>query len=201
MPILTATNLALLYGEIEIFANLDLQIDERDRIGIVGPNGAGKTSLIRILAGELEANAGAVNWQRGVRIGYVPQTPAQAAEGTVHDEVMQAFARLQQVEDELASSALDIQVADDDSRNSAERRYDALLKEFEALGGYDYEHRTEPRPGRRRLARRHAGNPGSRRQRRRAHTRSPSPRPALRPRLPNPRRAHQLPRLSRSRLA
>ena len=143
MPILTATNLALLYGEIEIFANLDLQIDERDRIGIVGPNGAGKTSLIRILAGELEANAGSVNWQRGVRIGYVPQTPAQAAEGTVHDEVMQAFARLRQVEDELASSALDIQVADDDSRSSAERRYDALLKEFEALGGYDYEHRTE----------------------------------------------------------
>ena len=143
MPILTATNLALLYGEIEIFANLDLQIDERDRIGIVGPNGAGKTSLIRILASELEANAGSVTWQRGVRIGYVPQTPAQATGGTVHDEVMQAFARLRQVEDELASSALDIQVADDESRGSAERRYDALLKEFEALGGYDYEHRME----------------------------------------------------------
>ena len=143
MPILTATNLALLYGEIEIFANLDLQIDERDRIGIVGPNGAGKTSLIRILAGELEANGGTVTWQRGVRIGYVPQTPSQAPDGTVHDEVMQAFARLRQVEDELASSALDIQVADDESRGSAERRYDALLKEFEALGGYDYEHRME----------------------------------------------------------
>ena len=143
MPILTATNLALLYGEIEIFANLDLQIDERDRIGIVGPNGAGKTSLIRILAGELEANGGNFNWQRGVRIGYVPQTPAQATSGTVNDEVMQAFTRLRQVEDELASSALDIQVADDESRSAAERRYDALLKEFEALGGYDYEHRME----------------------------------------------------------
>ena len=143
MPILTATNLALLYGEIEIFANLDLQIDERDRIGIVGPNGAGKTSLIRILAGELEANGGNVTWQRGIRLGYVPQTPAQAAEGTVRDEVMQAFARLRQVEDELPSSALDIQVAEGDARRDAERRYDALLREFEALGGYDYEHRME----------------------------------------------------------
>ena len=143
MPILTATNLTLLYGELEIFANLDLQIDERDRIGIVGPNGAGKTSLIRILAGELEPNGGTVTWQRGVRLGYVPQTPSQAPDGTVHDEVMQAFARLRQVEDELASSALDIQVADNESRSSAERQYDALLKEFEALGGYDYEHRME----------------------------------------------------------
>ena len=143
MPILTASDLTLLYGEIEIFAGVDLQVDERDRIGIVGPNGAGKTSLIRILAGELEANGGTVNWQRGIRMGYVPQTPAQAAGGTVHDEVMQAFARLRQVEDELATSALDLQVADDESRGSVESRYDALLKEFEALGGYDYEYRME----------------------------------------------------------
>ena len=143
MPILTASNLTLLYGEIEIFAELDLQIEERDRIGVVGPNGAGKTSLIRILAGELEANAGSVTWQRGARIGYVPQTPAQATGGTVHDEVMQAFARLRQVEDELASSALDIQVSKGAARRDAERRYDALLREFEALGGYDYEHRME----------------------------------------------------------
>ncbi len=143
MPILTASNLTLLYGEIEIFANLDLQVDERDRIGIVGPNGAGKTSLIRILSGELEPNGGSVTWQRGVRIGYVPQTPSQAPDGTVHDEVMQAFARLRQVEDELASSALDIQVAEGTARRDAERRYDALLREFEALGGYDYEHRME----------------------------------------------------------
>ena len=143
MPILTASNLALLFGEVEIFAGIDLQIDERDRIGIVGPNGAGKTSLIRILAGELEANAGTVTWQRGVRIGYVPQTPNQAPDGTVHDEVMQAFTRLRQVEDELASSALDIQVAEGTARRDAERRYDALLREFEALGGYDYEHRME----------------------------------------------------------
>ena len=143
MPILTASSLTLLYGEIEIFAGLDLQVEERDRIGIVGPNGAGKTSLIRILAGELAANAGSVTWQRGARIGYVPQTPAQAADGTVHDEVMQAFARLRQVEDELASSALDIQVSKGTARRDAERRYDALLREFEALGGYDYEYRTE----------------------------------------------------------
>ena len=143
MPILTASNLALLFGEVEIFAGVDLLIDERDRIGIVGPNGAGKTSLIRILAGELEANAGTITWQRGIRLGYVPQRPAQATDGTIHDEVMQAFARLREVEDELASSALDIQVAADADRRQADRRYAALLHEFDALGGYDYQHRME----------------------------------------------------------
>ena len=186
MPILTATNLTLLYGEIEIFANLDLQIDERDRIGIVGPNGAGKTSLIRILSGELEPNGGSVTWQRGVRIGYVPQTPSQAPDGTVHDEVMQAFARLRQVEDELASSALDIQVADDESRGSAERQYDALLKEFEALGGYDYEHRKELVLDGVGLPAETLADSRSRRQRRRANPRRARKGAPLRPRLPYP---------------
>ena len=86
MPILTASNLALLFGEVEIFAGVDLQIDERDRIGIVGPNGAGKTSLIRILAGELEANAGTITWQRGIRLSATcrrgPRKPRMAPSTT-----------------------------------------------------------------------------------------------------------------------
>ena len=138
MPIFTASNLTLLYGEVEIFAGVDLQVDDGARIGIVGPNGAGKTSLIRILAGDLDANAGSVSWQRGIRLGYVPQSPELATEGTLNDEVMTAFSRLREVEDELAVSALEIQAANDDGR-----RYDALLREFEALGGYDYRHRME----------------------------------------------------------
>ncbi len=143
MPALTASQLSLFYGEVEIFADVGFQLDDGARIGIVGPNGGGKTSLIRILAGELEPNAGSAVWRRGLRLGYVPQTPAQTAHGTLRDEVMLAFTRLRQIEDELAASALDIQVTDADARRRSERRYDALLREYEALGGYDYMHRLE----------------------------------------------------------
>ena len=143
MPALTASQLSLFYGEVEIFAGVDLQVEEDARVGIVGPNGGGKTSLIRILTGELAADEGAVAWRRGLRVGYVPQTPAQSAEGTLRDEVMLAFARLRQVEDGLAASALDIQTEAGGKRRAAERRYDALLQEYEALGGYDYQHRLE----------------------------------------------------------
>ena len=142
MPALTASQLRLLYGEVEIFAGVDLQVEEDARVGVVGPNGGGKTSLIRILTGELAADEGAAAWRRGLRVGYVPQTPSQSAEGTLRDEVMTAFARLRQVEDGLAASALDIQAeSDGGARRDAERRYDALLQEYEALGGYDYQHR------------------------------------------------------------
>ena len=143
MPALTASQLRLLYGEVEIFAGVDLQVEEDARVGIVGPNGGGKTSLIRILTGELAADEGAVAWRRGLRVGYVPQTPSQSAEGTLRDEVMLAFARLRQVEDGLAASALDIQAESGGERRAAERRYDALLQEYEALGEYDYQHKLE----------------------------------------------------------
>ena len=143
MPAVTASQLRLLYGEVEIFAGVDLQVEEDARVGIVGPNGGGKTSLIRILTGELAADEGTVAWRRGLRVGYVPQTPSQSAEGTMRDEVMLAFARLRQVEDGLAASALDIQAESGGERRAAERRYDALLQEYEALGGYDYQHRLE----------------------------------------------------------
>ncbi len=166
MTILTATNLTLLYGEVEIFAGVDLQVDDGARIGVVGPNGGGKTSLIRILAGELEPNGGSVSRTRGLRLGYVPQTPAmldaQDGDGeavgetgalnseyagseqrTLRDEVMEAFARLRRIEDELAVCVMDMQSQDDAVRRHAERRYDALQQEYEAGGGYDYLHRME----------------------------------------------------------
>ena len=143
MAALTASQLRLFYGEVEIFAGVDLQVEEDARVGIVGPNGGGKTSLIRILTGELAADEGTAAWRRGLRVGYVPQTPSQSAEGTLQDEVMLAFARLRQVEDGLAASALDIQAESGDARRAAERRYDALLREYEALGGYDYQNRME----------------------------------------------------------
>lgn len=143
MAALTASQLRLFYGEVEIFAGVDLQVEEDARVGIVGPNGGGKTSLIRILTGELAADEGTAAWRRGLRVGYVPQTPSQSAEGTLRDEVMLAFARLRQVEDGLAASALDIQAEAGDARRVADRRYDALLREYEALGGYDYQNRME----------------------------------------------------------
>jgi len=143
MPVLTASQLRLLYGEVEIFSKVDLQVDEGSHVGIVGPNGGGKSSLIKLLVGQITPDAGSVTWQNGINIGYVAQSPEQDAKGTLRDEVMSAFDHLRSVEDEMASSALEIQDASDQDRRQAERKYASLLEEYEALGGYDYQHRFD----------------------------------------------------------
>lgn len=142
MTVLTASQLRLLYGEVEIFADIDLQIDDGARIGVVGPNGGGKTSLISLLIGDLEPNAGTISWGSGIKVGYVPQT-VQPTDGTLRDEILSAFDKLLQLEEDFANSALQIQVTDGPERRQAEKRYASLLEEYEALGGYEYQHRIE----------------------------------------------------------
>ena len=143
MALITASGLGVAYGELEVFSGLDAEVAEHARIGVVGPNGGGKTSLLRVLVGELQADSGSVSAASGLRIGYVPQVPQGAGQGTLRDEIMAAFEGLRRTEDEMASAALDIQRSEGRQRREAERRYAAALQQYEALGGYDYESRME----------------------------------------------------------
>ena len=143
MRLLTASQLKLLYGEVEVFSGIDVEVEDGARIGMVGPNGGGKTSLLRVLVGELEPDGGLVTRVGGLRIGYVSQLPAQVVDGTLEDEIMGAFQRLRHLEDSLADSGLAIQRARGAERRQAERRYSTLLQEYEALGGYDYHNHME----------------------------------------------------------
>ena len=137
--LLTASQLKLFYGEMEIFADVSVEVGERARIGLVGPNGSGKTSLLRVLTGSLEPDGGYVTAGPGLRIAYVTQMPEHDAPGTLRDEVQSAFQKLFNLEDELANSALEIQQREGAGRRRAETRYAQLLEEYEALGGYDYQ--------------------------------------------------------------
>ena len=143
MRLLTGSQLKALYGNVEVFSGVDVELDSGARIGIIGPNGGGKTTLLRLLVGELQPNAGNVTRAANLRLGYVPQLPAVPSGGTLEDEVLEAFREVRRVEAALEDSALDIQRAKSHERRGAERRYSSLLHDFEALGGYDYQNRLE----------------------------------------------------------
>jgi len=136
MTLLSASQLKLFYGEVEIFSGVDLEVYERARIGLVGPNGGGKTSLLRTLIGELSADGGTVS-HGGLRLGYVPQVPGAAGAGTLKDEIITAFDGLIRLERELEESASALGQSDGRQRQ-AERRYSSLLDQYQAQGGDDY---------------------------------------------------------------
>jgi zinc/manganese transport system ATP-binding protein len=72
VSIVRVEDLALRFGERELWHDLSFELDAGEFLAVLGPNGAGKTSLLRILLGELEPTEGRVVLDRD-RVGYVPQ--------------------------------------------------------------------------------------------------------------------------------
>lgn len=75
MNLISVENLSKAYGEKIIFDNLTFGIDDTDKIGVIGVNGTGKSTLLKIIAGEEEADSGNVITMNGLRVGYLPQSP------------------------------------------------------------------------------------------------------------------------------
>jgi len=71
-PILKVKNLNVKLENEEIIKDLSFEVKEGDVLTILGPNGAGKTVLLKTLSGILPYK-GEIEWQREVKIGYVPQ--------------------------------------------------------------------------------------------------------------------------------
>jgi ABC transport system ATP-binding/permease protein len=75
--IFEAEDVAVSYGDREIFSGLTTRILRGERIGIVGPNGAGKSTLLKLLLGEIEASQGRVRRGARLEIAYYDQQRAQ----------------------------------------------------------------------------------------------------------------------------
>ena len=86
--LLGAERIALEYPTRTVFESVTLGIDTGDRIGVVGRNGDGKTTLLRLLAGRQEPDAGQVTRRGGVTIGMLDQSDALASGSTVGDLVV-----------------------------------------------------------------------------------------------------------------
>src|SRR5437660_8353850 len=71
--VLHGSGLAKGYGGPLVFRDVSFEVERHQRLLVIGLNGAGKTSLLRILAGESEANAGSFRLGHGVSLGYYAQ--------------------------------------------------------------------------------------------------------------------------------
>lgn len=137
---ITATDLEVRAGARILLApdRPDLRVQPGDRIGLVGRNGAGKTTTLRILAGEVEPYAGSVT--RAGEIGYLPQDPKVGdLDVLARDRVLSARGLDVLLTDLEKQQALMAEVADEDERDRAIRRYGQLEERFVALGGYGAE--------------------------------------------------------------
>ncbi len=72
-PIIALEDVAVGYGGPPVLRNLNLRIDQDDRIALLGRNGEGKSTLSKLLAGKLAAEAGNITRASRLRVGYFAQ--------------------------------------------------------------------------------------------------------------------------------
>ena len=93
MELLRFSGLTRHYGAHDVFADLSEVVRGGEKIGLVGPNGAGKSSLVRILVGRDEPDAGTLVRARGRRLGYLAQDAAEIGPPTLRAAFEAARAR------------------------------------------------------------------------------------------------------------
>ena len=85
---LTASGLTKSFGPRTLFKNVSLQLGSGRRVALIGTNGTGKTTLLEILTGLQEADAGEIHKPQEMRIGYLPQELKSTQSKSVLEEVL-----------------------------------------------------------------------------------------------------------------
>jgi ATP-binding cassette subfamily F protein 3 len=143
--LLQASGIKKLYGVEPVLDGINLQIQERDRVGLVGVNGAGKSTLLQILAGEMSYDGGQIFKAKETTIGYLAQNSGLQSGRTIREEMMNVFAHLIETEKELRQ--MEEQIADP-ALMEHPKKYQELLDRyavrsdwFKDHGGYEMETR------------------------------------------------------------
>ena len=59
-PLIRLTGISAAYDQKKVLENVNLEIAEKDFLGVIGPNGGGKTTLVKIILGLLKPTAGQI---------------------------------------------------------------------------------------------------------------------------------------------
>ena len=96
--VLYLEEVAMGFGDRDLFRDVDLTLRAGERIALVGPNGSGKTTLARLILGTLEPRAGRVRLGANVKLGYYAQEQESLDPDTTPYDVIRAVAPMSQTE-------------------------------------------------------------------------------------------------------
>ncbi|HKJ65616.1 MAG TPA: ATP-binding cassette domain-containing protein [Desulfopila sp.] len=129
-----ASDIALAYGKRVIFKDVNIKFTAGNCYGLIGANGAGKSTFLKILAGQLEPDAGEVFVGSRERIAVLSQDQFAFDEMTVAQTVLVGHKRLHEVIAEREALYAKPDFTEEDGIRSGE-----LEAEFAEMNGYEVE--------------------------------------------------------------
>jgi len=125
------------HGSQILFLDASLSVFRGERVGLIGPNGAGKSTVFRLLVGQEQPDAGQVNVDRGISIGYFDQNVGEMSGQSVLAATIAGAGEVAKVGEELAK--LEAAMADPEQGDQLEQlieRFGEVQARFDSLGGY-----------------------------------------------------------------
>ena len=135
---ISVDNITVSFGGWDLFSEVSLLVNPRDRIGLVGKNGAGKTTLLKIINGEQAPTSGVVSKNGECTVGYLPQQMKVADTTSLVEETAKAFAEVLALEKEIAGINDELAVRTDYESESYEQmlhRLNDATDHYHILGG------------------------------------------------------------------
>jgi ATP-binding cassette subfamily F protein uup len=129
MALLSLSDARLAFGHVPLLDGTGFSLEAGERVGLIGRNGSGKSSLLKVVAGLEKLDDGLLQRQQSVRVRYVAQEPAFAAETTVFDAVADGVAQARALRERY-------------ERHEPGDDLDALQVQIEAQGAWTWEQRV-----------------------------------------------------------
>jgi ATP-binding cassette subfamily F protein 3 len=139
--VLTISNLSFYFGGRPIFDGANLQIKPKDKIGLIGLNGMGKSTLLRLIVGEYQPDAGNISKAGDCSIGFLNQDLlSYQTQDSILAVAMQAFERENYLQIEIDKVLHEMEV---NYRDELVDKLGHLQEEFDHLGGYTIQSKAE----------------------------------------------------------
>ena len=137
--ILHVNNICKSFGTDIILENINLKVEQGEKIGLIGVNGAGKSTLLKIITGETSYDSGSIVASKDLKKGFLKQTDSLDSSKTIWEEMIDVFSHIVDLEKQMR----DLEGKMSDSSLSEEERQKAIedygkkSENFEKQGGFE----------------------------------------------------------------
>ncbi|MCG3419282.1 ribosomal protection-like ABC-F family protein [Oceanobacillus jordanicus] len=138
MILCSLRNVTQIIGANTIFQDINMEIKEDERIGLIGRNGEGKTSLLNLISKESDPASGVISWKKELRTGILKQIAVTEEEKQVQALLYDVFEDLNKIREKMTE--LERRMAEEKDPAKLERHmenYGTLLDKFQQDGGYE----------------------------------------------------------------
>ena len=136
------SNVSKYFGTQDVLHEIDIQINEYEKIGIVGPNGQGKSTFFNLISGEIKPNEGYINIPKKITMSYMHQNVQLSyKKESLLEYTENSNPKLIKIKNEIKN--LNEQIQKHSQNIQLLNKLDDLLENYALLDGYEMTHKAE----------------------------------------------------------